>query len=76
MGGKRTRETSYLESRKWFLDRYDVAAATHPAACTVRIVDAWGEYVPRHKSSCTSSSGSEQQINTTPSPGGCKGGEE
>ena len=29
---------SYLESRKWLLEAYDVAAATRPAACGTRVV--------------------------------------
>lgn len=78
MGAKKKHAATYLESRKWFLDVYDVAAATNPAACKVRVVDARGTPVPARgqRSSCTSSSGSEQQIKTTPSPGACKGGDE
>lgn len=42
MGAKKRHDTTYLASRKWMLDPYNVAAATNPAACTVRVVDASG----------------------------------
>jgi hypothetical protein len=30
---------SYLQSRKWLLDAYDVAAATRPEACRMRVIE-------------------------------------
>jgi len=36
--GKAPEEESYLQSRKWLLDAYDVAAATRPEACKVQVV--------------------------------------
>jgi hypothetical protein len=37
---------SYLESRRWMLEAYDVAAAEHPAACAMRQINERGECLP------------------------------
>ncbi len=37
---------SYLEARRSILEAYDVAAATHPAACAMREINEKGECLP------------------------------
>lgn len=37
---------SYLEARRSLLEAYDVAAATHPAACAIREINEKGECLP------------------------------
>lgn len=37
---------SYLEARRSILEAYDIAAATHPAACAIREINEKGECLP------------------------------